>query len=106
LPPFGSFERKLPAAFRGEPVKSRFAIVVGLAVFGENEPLFQQALQRRVKRAVSHLENFFGPVFDGLRNGVSVGATRGEGLQNEQIESALKKIQVAIRLLVECRPIE
>jgi hypothetical protein len=36
---------------------------------------------------------------------VPMGSAGRQSLQNEQVEGALKKIQMAVLLLVDCRPI-
>ena len=98
LPPLGGFEGKLFAALRRKPVEPGFAIVFRLPVLSENESLPQQALQGRIERSVSYLQYFVRSALNGLRNGVAVGATGSEGLQNEQVEGALKEVHMAGRL--------
>src|SRR6478672_4052570 len=49
-------------------------------------------MQRRIKGAMLHLQNFIGALLNGVGNGVSVGRSDQQGLEHEEIESSLKNL--------------
>ena len=59
---------ELAAPFGGDLVELRAAIVLGDAPFGGDPPAVLEAVQRRVERALVHLEHVAGDLLDALRD--------------------------------------
>ena len=82
----------------GDAVKFRAPIVFGGAFGGADPFALDQAMERGVERALLDLQNFVGAEFDGFGDGVSVGTTRNECLEDQKIERASQQLDLAWRI--------
>src|SRR5690349_2371025 len=79
-------------AGRGEAVKARASIALRRPPFARDEPLVLEALQRRVERALVHLERTVGDLLDALADPPSMHGGERERLQNEHLDRAAEDI--------------
>jgi hypothetical protein len=54
-------------------------------------------MERGVQRAVFDLQNIVGAVLDDVSDGVAVGRTQGQRLQNQHVERALNQVALKRR---------
>jgi hypothetical protein len=74
---------------RRNAVVLRFAVVLGRPPERRDQPAFLQTVQRRVQRAVLHLENVFRSALDRRRDGMAVRRRQQNGPQNKHIQGSL-----------------
>ncbi len=84
--------RQLLAALGRQFVKLSLPAVVGLAPLRCEPPSFFQAMQRRVQRALLHLQHFLGDLPDSLRNPVAVYRSELNNFQDQHIQRALQQV--------------
>jgi hypothetical protein len=84
-------------SFGCEAIEASFAIVLGCAVFRCDEAVFDEPLESGIERTMANLEHFARAAFNGFRNCVTMHGTKGNRLQNEQIERALKEAGLVVR---------
>ncbi len=83
---------KLGAAGGGERIKLGVAAGVRLRPFGANPSLLLQAMERRIERALLHLQHLTGDLLDALGDGPAVLRLERDGFQDEQVECSLHEI--------------
>jgi hypothetical protein len=81
---------ELFAASRRQAVIPRLAVVLRSPPEGRDPTSVFEPVQRRVKRAVLDLQNFFRAVLDDVGNCVAVRRAQNQRLQNEQVQCALQ----------------
>ena len=53
-------------------------------------------MKRRIKRAVLHLKDFVGRMFNRVRDGVTVSRSGQKGLEHQHVECALQHVASAV----------
>ena len=76
----------------GERIIFRAAIVLRFAPFGLNPCLLFEAMQSGIERTLIDLEDVFGNMANALSDGPAVHGLKRNGLEDEQVESALHKV--------------
>ena len=64
----------------------------GLLPLGFQKSLTLQAVQRRVKRSLLHLQGFFGGDKNPLCDAIAMQRLLSDGLEDQQVESALDEV--------------
>src|SRR5437867_8399404 len=91
LPGRAIFLQLAPAGPR-ERVEFRAAVVFARSPFGGDPSFLFQLVQRRIERAIAHLKDVAGYLFEPLADGPSVQRFEGDNFQNQQVQGALHQI--------------
>jgi len=83
---------ELFATCGGELVEAGFAVVFRRAPLGADPAAVLQAVEGGVQRAMLHLKDFVGAMFDDVGDRVAVGGAEEKRLQDEQIKGALEEV--------------
>src|SRR2546430_1194259 len=91
VPLAGLHLQLLPALAR-QPVKLGAPVVLRSAFFHGNPSSLDKPVQRRIERALFHLQHFVRIEFDGLRDGVPVLRPQQKRPENQQVQRALQQL--------------
>jgi hypothetical protein len=90
--PLLRFALELQTARTRQRVVLRAASRGGVTPLGDHPSLMLQAVQRRVERSRTHLEDFAGDLLDAKRDAPSVHRLEGDGFQDQEIQRALEQV--------------
>src|SRR6266516_1002697 len=93
-----AFVDELFAPRGSQRVKACAAVVFGCTPLAFHPPFEQQALQRRVERALANLQDFVRDLTQALRNAVAMHRTGGECFENQQLQRAREQVRRLVRL--------
>src|SRR5688500_18654817 len=88
---------KLTPALDGQTVELRASIVRRELPLGLDPAALLQAMERWVKRTFADLEDLARQLLDPPRDGVAVGRSPAQRLEDEQVERALQQIDRRLR---------
>src|ERR671937_302356 len=92
LVPLARFDLELLAALRGQVIELRAPVVLRRAFIERNPTTLDQAVQRRIERALLHCEHMIRAVLDRFGNRMPVSRSSSEGPQNQQVQRALHQL--------------
>jgi len=78
-------------------IKLGAAIVLRYSPARGDPVLALQAMERGIQRALLHKQNFAGNLVDALRNRPAVQGLQSDGAENQEVQSALREIDSAVR---------
>ena len=90
--PVGGFLLELRATAGGQRIELGFSSRFRFRPFRFDPGFLFQAVQSGVEGALLNLKNFAGDLLNALGNGPAVFGFEGNGLENEEVESALDEI--------------
>src|SRR5262249_18491227 len=93
--PLAPFGLELFEAARRELVEARAAVVLRRAPASFDQPLALEAAERRIQRAVVHVEHALGYDLNGLREIPAVRRPRAQQTKDDQVERALQQVGLA-----------
>src|SRR6476469_3793750 len=97
------FERRA-SSFR-QLIEFRPAVVLGGAPFRLYPPTALEPMERRIERPLLDSQRVAGELLNALGNRPSVLGTEADGLQDQQIKRALRKIHAPLSLRQENRSV-
>jgi hypothetical protein len=90
--PIGFFFTEVFSTGGGKRIVFGAAIIFRFAPFGANPSLMLETMQRRIKSTLVHLQNVAGDLANSLGDGPAVHRTERDGLEDQQINSALDEV--------------
>ena len=87
--PAGLVRGQLLPARRREPVVLRLAVVLGGTPERRDPTTVLEPMQRRIEGPVFDLEHILRPSLDGLGDGLAMGGTQDQRLQDQHVQRAL-----------------
>ena len=89
--PLVGFDIQLPAAFGRQSVELGAAVVLRGSALERDPATLDQAVQRRIQRALLDEQHIVRSLLNRLRDGVSVRRAQAQGAKNQEIERALEE---------------
>ena len=90
--PLRDLDVELFAAGFRQRVEARAAVVLGRSPVGHDPALVLEPVQRRIERALPHLEQIVRDLLNPLRDRPSVHRFQGDGPHYQKVESALQDV--------------
>src|SRR5271154_6608584 len=87
-----NFAFEMTNACSSEPINSRWSALGRGSSFGLQQAHLQHSLQRRIERALFHLEQVFGNLLDVLHQRIAMHGLQPQRLENHDLQRARKKI--------------